>query len=946
MKRNQENKPTLCIEISLSEYTIALKQLMNAEGIHHITGLVESPILTGKLSKEETGDVVGNAILHGVFVGNEHNGFRIDPLLHGFIEKYCFSKNIVVLYKPVYNNKRLISFACSGNVYLCIVQDAEKDRICCLADADIHKIYDYLEKDIISKDKDRSFDIKKFNAQLEKNSINEQLKIKPHNRVFLSTVNNQTGKSCNKEILFHISGNEYEYITLAPEFAVESKKVNDTLAKDICDYIISGCPSDNDDESIRKLIKSASECETDITPVDPEPFTPHSFFSLVNSTGFPHTIRELISVLADSIRHSFQKKAILKRVAFYIVGIIIFAVWNIFATCYLNDTFRLTADRYAVFKQLTPYLLTGQINTKNYGLDLFQKIGGTHASNLYLTSVLYSLTAVCIKTLYDDIKHRRIGRSIKSVLVYKQTKERYRECVGASATVHFFTGILISSFLNILIYNPLSVFLLGMMLVVSASKGDLSRFSSSAMTISSVICYKGVTEKGKRPPRYSVIQLLLTYTGYGLLLNSLINLLLWIIVRFDHRVRLGVVIICIILAIVQICLHRSGNKRPPTLLNAVLFLMSITTIVLNCYVTVLADDGGWTESGGNLGGLIRNEGFGYILGFSLIAGLIVAATVILTGGVGAIPLVAGILSGTAAGIWAAQGENYKIATNLMCGDRSPFANDSEAALKADLIDMGISFIPVLGDVVGALEAVRDLSYAIEDGDTMGELLSLADLGLSVFGLGEVSGELRTADSAVDVFGKGLADNIDDMLQGGGIHSLEKAIDEGNIADAYKAAREIDTEFGLMGDAVNYANDKATYMIDAYSQSMSVDRSERHVYSGTDSRETGYTYVETPSDVRSVSDKKDSAGRGINSRVEDNSIMVDEEGMASEEGMMQDGSYPEEETGLDEAEEKVSGEEPLEESSLSEEDMNTDEEAGPVEEHETESSDDHKEFLDV
>ncbi len=806
--KTKENKTTVFLEHSYKDFLLAAKQLCRNEGIKHITGLAESPMLLGKATEDEMKAVVDHAINKGVFYGNNSAGYRIEPILHAFIENYAHSKNIVSLHKPSFGQEKLISFAHCGDVFLCLVMDSKKDKVTCLADRDIHRIYAYLKEELDKKDPDKAFSIKKANKRIADEGADWKFELKPENRIALCTTANADGKSLEKEVVLHIQKEEYEYITARPEFKVVARKGISSMEADIIAYITDNCPPDNDDpagpdepDDTDQDNNDPSKIDRAVNNNDPENFTRLSFASLTGSPSFPKSTSELIGAMFKNLKKSFTKESVIRTLIQLLISFVLLTLWNIYGACYLNDTFRLRTSN-SVFGGLTPYLLFGEIADKNKGLEFFTRNQGWKHNTLLLNTSVYVLLNLIVRTVISDIKGKKIGSVLKSTFGFRKIRENYKAAALVSPKQFFFISLIVASFLNILVYNPVSVFLLALILIASGMRADNSNLSSVIMVAQSASRYKKINSGRKTVPMYSHIQLGVLYTGYGLLISTVINTLLWFLLDFKIIPRIVISAIVIIYSVVQLTLIKKdgnsdkgkpGSDQSKAIAQAVYFLLTVGTSLLlaaSYCSMILADDGGWTESGKKLIGLIRNSGFPYVLGISLAAAAVAAISAIIIAGTGGLALaaIAGVAGlGTAA--WASRDDNYKVAANLLLGDKSEFADDPVASLKADLIDTAIAFIPVVGDVVGVAEGVRDVTYDAFDQDAGAFAWDLAGLGFSICGLNEAS-KLKGAGK----LGEKFAENVADAATGG------------DIGKVVRAANEIDANGGLLKSAGNVISD--------------------------------------------------------------------------------------------------------------------------------------------
>lgn len=127
-----------------------------------------------------------------------------------------------------------------------------------------------------------------------------------------------------------------------------------------------------------------------------------------------------------------------------------------------------------------------------------------------------------------------------------------------------------------------------------------------------------------RAPLFGEYQLRLFGIGIGLILCSILNAILWFVLDFNFWVRLTISIVVILLSFIKLGIIKV-NK--PTV--AAIFVLSVISVQIVMVMTAspliaFADDGGWTESGSTLSGLMQNYGWQTVLGFSLTLAAAVA----------------------------------------------------------------------------------------------------------------------------------------------------------------------------------------------------------------------------------------------------------------------------------------------------------------------------------
>ncbi len=128
------------------------------------------------------------------------------------------------------------------------------------------------------------------------------------------------------------------------------------------------------------------------------------------------------------------------------------------------------------------------------------------------------------------------------------------------------------------------------------------------------------------------------HMGCGFLIYGLVSLALWHVVGYHFWIRLIVTMLMAIFALLQI-FWPGMLSDPEKAHRARTLLLIIVGGMAACwfssrYGIVLADDGGWSESGRTLGGFLQNAGFSTIFGLSILtiglalggtAGLVIAA---------------------------------------------------------------------------------------------------------------------------------------------------------------------------------------------------------------------------------------------------------------------------------------------------------------------------------
>lgn len=197
--------------------------------------------------------------------------------------------------------------------------------------------------------------------------------------------------------------------------------------------------------------------------------------------------------------------------------------------------------------------------------------------------------------------------------------------------------------LGFLVMNPITIILAAVLLLLMFAQGSGNLLVQTAFLWACAKNRKKVDAGQKPEPDSRKDRLLLFYGSMGLAIYGLVSVLLWFAVDYHWWVRLAVTVLMVLFALLQVFLPGvfSGKLRSGT---AVIFLLCLTAMCAAAIFgsslgIVLADDGGWSESGGTLAGLMQNAGFGIILGISLLTiGLALGWSL---GLVGALSLAAG-----------------------------------------------------------------------------------------------------------------------------------------------------------------------------------------------------------------------------------------------------------------------------------------------------------------
>lgn len=318
-----------------------------------------------------------------------------------------------------------------------------------------------------------------------------------------------------------------------------------------------------------------------------------------------------------------------------IITILVYLLWlivgvgfiNLFATCYLNNTFFF--DRNQRWGDWTPYLFGGSLRTPS-NIKGFNMNWGT-ISTAFLAGPLFGVFTLLIQHILVQIKNNKlkcftnIGTGIKNFPLY--FKDGYWNKKA------FYITLICVFVLSFVVMNPITIGLLTILALLIYFQGDRSDINQFVFLNRCAWGYKKIEAgKVKQPTMKNSVGYIL-YLTIGLAIYSILNVLLWNVFAYSFWMRLLVTIFAIGFCVLQLCTTKKQRAAAVTALIPIALMVGMYMLNL----ITLADDGGWVESGGTITGLIANAGF------SIIAGISVATIMVAAGATGAwllIPAVA------------------------------------------------------------------------------------------------------------------------------------------------------------------------------------------------------------------------------------------------------------------------------------------------------------------
>lgn len=705
-------RPVILHTMSLNEYIMVFKYIM-AETKHiRSMGFVNTPLLFETLDNSRLESLTREALEHKTLINTE-KGIAINDIVITFIQNWIKSKDIIALKKPSFAESKGIFFTNVEGVYLAIKQDAEKDEALLIADSNIKKVYNQLREEIEKHDLGTLNKLKFSDKVSDKYSGEVPLKVTPVSRVFLQCFDNNSGKKYEVDELIHIGKKQLEIIQVDDTHKVLDfrRGRNKTLGKIIIQYIEKNCCSDLDNYARAK----------DLEKEDPEYYTRFSFKRLTQDQKFPKELFGFIKLIILNIIKGFTNwKNLLKTLAITAVMSLAVFLWNIFALCYLNDTFYIKIQ--SIFGKSTPYLLAGRADASGViGLPRFVDTINT----VTITAVLYYLLAIAVRTFIADVASGKLKSNFSYFLSFRRDIKRCEKATSKKIDFYIWQELALAVLLNLFIFNPYAVFLLSVMLLISCMKYENGGIAPLLMMLNASCRYQKVAQGQQKPPVFGGFQLRLLGLSIGLFLCSALNLCLWFTVDFNFEIRLILSAILIILSFIKIGIIKVNKSITTVVLVCCTAFIIIAVLTRYGEISVLADDGGWTESGSSIIGLIQNLGWPTVVAYSLVLAVAVGIGCATAGlGTAAIAVASGTMFGISALYTTFSEEGREEAYDFIWGGFSPYGGDNK---NAGFLRFTLSFVPGLGTVLNYTTGLRDIYYATEIGDWETAIFGMFDL---------------------------------------------------------------------------------------------------------------------------------------------------------------------------------------------------------------------------
>ena len=336
-----------------------------------------------------------------------------------------------------------------------------------------------------------------------------------------------------------------------------------------------------------------------------ERFNDPTFQGYCSDPRAPRSIKDMLIFFARE-RAAGYAKSIPKMVITMVPITILTTLFNIIFWSIINDSIWIGSARTFISSlDITPYILGGAVYQGGglRGATPFD-IPRLMPSGLLVAPLSFGLSLLCT-TAFSAIRRKSIGEDLSSVSRLKMHYEAGLNIPPGNKGMNKFMriGFCTAAIGAFIMRNPLATPVWALLAYLSFSQGSKSELGQLAFRIrcSDERLYNG---SGKRVPLYAEGMLVMYYIAIGLLFYSGLNVILWFLFRYNFYIRFIVTaaLVCLVIFI-------NNDKKTNAMGVAGMLLLLMGSLVLFNDILILADDGGWSESGGTLWGLLRNAGF-------------------------------------------------------------------------------------------------------------------------------------------------------------------------------------------------------------------------------------------------------------------------------------------------------------------------------------------------
>ncbi len=495
---------------------------------------------------------------------------------------------------------------------------------------------------------------------------------------------------------------------------------------------------------------------------------------VIRSPGFPGSgagfvfwsLKRFITGIPAMVVQMLKKKAIAPLMYVLWGGFLMIA--QLYITCYLNDTFML--ERKARWGGLSPYIMVGTLQTPS-DLNGFQLNWG-NVDTVFLVWPMLALLTLIGRHLLLQIKNRRlyfVSDLLGSVAAVGDCR-RFGYGTGRSKWITLGLTWLAGFF----IMNPITLFLAAFYSFLLFAQGSGAGFVQFAFLWACASGRKKIDAGLKKEPDSRRYRIVFYNIFLGFLTYALASLAVWFLADYYFWIRLVVTVLMIAFAAMQAFWSGMMPGKRATAAAKIFWLVlagsAVCAVCLAQPELALADDGGWSESGGTLAGLLQNAGFSTILGLTALTiglalggpiGWVVAGSLILGGGT----FITG-LTDTAAGDYVrktsrqyffgpkdGESKTALCTATEMASFIAGFMNPAGLAGTADKVykagKVASDAVSLLGNAGKTGVDIADYINGTGDVNAGDLLWDAIGLGLDICGLGDSISDAKKAFGSVD-----------------------------------------------------------------------------------------------------------------------------------------------------------------------------------------------------
>jgi len=315
---------------------------------------------------------------------------------------------------------------------------------------------------------------------------------------------------------------------------------------------------------------------------------------------FPKSVGQVFKQFFKSNWENFKKKFPMSLII-PLAMFAIFGLFNIIFLAVIEDTFNLHFNSGSILiSNIKAYIMPGMIwSNSNFA-------GFTHIShnvnNLYVVIPFMMIFMYLLKSSITNIftkgKFKELKNNLKEMKINKKT---YIILSENKFSKYYLYGLIVAFALGLIIKNPLTIFLLGIMFLLSFIKNNESNI---LMLVATLKAARNIEKDRDEFVNFGSIALTILGLAYGFLTYFVLVIVIWFVFNYSIFARVAFSMLFIGL-FVYLLLAKNPKIKVAKIASLVIFFVSI---LMAKQRIGLADDGGWTESGANIIDWLANAG--------------------------------------------------------------------------------------------------------------------------------------------------------------------------------------------------------------------------------------------------------------------------------------------------------------------------------------------------